>query len=76
MSPVGLFKRQSLNRTYIENISSNPTVYWTLQVKFIAITQNSDDWYVRSEIEAEVIMNEVPESMTLSSFLSSGHIAK
>ena len=57
ISPAGLFKRQSLNRTYIENISSNPTVYWTLQVKFIAMTRTFDNWYVRGESEAEVIMN-------------------
>ena len=30
LSPSSAFKRQSLNKTHIDSISSNPTVLWTL----------------------------------------------
>ena len=75
LSPSSAFKRQSLNKTRIDSISKDPTVFWTLQLKFIEITDDSK-WFLRSGPVTDIILHDVPEKMTLSSLANTAFLNK
>ena len=75
LSPSSAFKRQSLNKTRIDSISKDATVFWTLQLKFIEITDDSK-WFLRSSPVTDIILHEVPEKMTLSNLANTAFLNK
>ena len=74
-SPSSAFKRKSQNKTRVDSISKDPTVFWTVQLRFIEVTDDSK-WFIRSSPVADIILHDVPEKMTLSSLANSAFLIK
>ena len=75
LSPSSAFKRQSLNKTRIDSISKDPTVFWTVQLRFMEVTGDSK-WFFRASPVADITLHEVPEKITLSSLANTAFLNK
>ena len=66
-----------MNKTHIDSISNNPTVFWTASLRFIALGETAEEmWYIKSTPVAEVTVHELPEHMTLASILNATYLIK